>query len=99
MRTFRRWKEERIRHYIYLEQLKTTQNLSNGVSLNGARSEGRNESSDVFLHLRPDSVRDRRISTKKANDGFPWVIVRLAILAAGAAAWFWLYLGQLGVHR
>jgi hypothetical protein len=99
MSTFRRWKEERIRHYIYLEQLKTTQNLSNGVSLNGARAEGRNESSDLLLQVRPDSVRDRRISTKKEKDGFPWMIVRLAILAAGAAAWFWLYHGQLGVHR
>jgi hypothetical protein len=99
MSTFRRWKEERIRHYIYLEQLKTTQNLSNKVSLNGARSEGRNGSSDLFLQGRPASVRDRRTSTKKANGGFPWMIVRLAILAAGAAAWLWLYLGQLGVHR
>jgi hypothetical protein len=99
MSTFRRWKEERIRHYIYLEQLKTTQNLSNGVSLNGARAEGRNESSDLFLKVRPDSVRDRRTSTKKEKDGFPWMIVRLAILAAGAAAWIWLYHGQLGVHR
>jgi hypothetical protein len=99
MSTFRRWNEERIRHYIYLEQLKTTQNLSNGVSLNGARAEGRSESSDLFPKVRPDSVRDRRTSTKKEKDIFPWMIVRLAILAAGAAAWFWLYHGQLGVHR
>jgi hypothetical protein len=99
MSTFRRWKEERIRHYIYLERLKIAQNLSNGVSLNGVHSEGRNESSDPFLHLRPDGVRDRRTSTKKENHGFPWMIVRLAVLAAGAAAWFWLYLGQLGGHR
>ena len=99
MSTFRRWKEERISHYIYLEQLKITQNLSNGVSLDGARSEGRNESSDLFLQVQPDNVHDRRTSTKKKNGGLPWMIVRLAILAAGAAAWFWLYHGQLGVHR
>ena len=99
MSAFRRWKEERIRHYIYLERLKVAQKLSNGVSLSGARSEERNESSDLFLQMRPDSVRDRGTSTKKENGGFPWMIVRLAILAAGAAAWLWLYLGQLGVHR
>lgn len=99
MSTFRRWKEERISHYIYLEQLKITQNLSNGVSLDGARSEGRNESADLFLRVRPDSVHDGRTSTKKENGGLPWMIVRLAILAAGAVAWSWLYHGQLGVHR
>ena len=99
MSTFRRWKEERIRNYIYLEQLKNTQNVSTAVSLNGFRFEERSESSDRFLHVRPSSVHDRRTSTKKKNLGFPWLIVRLAILADGAAAWFWLYLGQLGVHR
>jgi len=99
MSTFRRWKEERISHYIYLEQLKITQNLSNGVSLDGARSEGRNESSDLFLQVRSDSVHDRRSSAERQNGSLPWVIVRLAILAVGAAAWFWLYLGQLDVHR
>ena len=99
MSTFRRWKEERIGHYIYLEQLKTTQNLSHGVSLNGARSEGRHGSSDPFPQVRPDSVRDRRTSNKKENGGLPWILVRLAILAAGAGGWFWLYHGQLGMHR
>ena len=99
MSMFRRWKEQRIRHFIYLEQLKITQNLSNGVSLNEARSEGRKESSDLFLQVRPSSVQERRTSTKRENHGFPRIIVRLAILAAGAAAWFWLHLGQLGVRR
>ena len=99
MSTFRRWKEERIGHYIYLEQLKTTQNLSNEVRLNGARAEGRDGRSDLFLQVRPDSARDRGPSAKKEDGGLPWIIVRLAILAAGAAAWFWLYHGQLGVHR
>jgi hypothetical protein len=95
MSTSRRWKEERIGHYIYLERLKTTQNLSNGVSLKG----GRNGSSDPFLQVRPDSVGDRRASAKKENGIFSWTILRLAILAAGAAAWFWLFHGQLGIHR
>jgi hypothetical protein len=99
MSTFRRWNEERIRHYIYLEQLKNTQNLSDGVSLNRARAEGRNGRSDLFLQVRPDSVHGRRTSTKKENGGLPWMIVRLAILAAGAAAWFCLYHGQLALHR
>ena len=95
MSTFRRWKEERIGHYIYLEQLKTTQNLSNEVRLNG----GRDGRSDHFLQVRPDSVRNRRIPNKRENGDLPWIVVRLAILATGAAAWFWLYHGQLGVHR
>jgi hypothetical protein len=99
MSTFRCWKEERIGHYSYLEQLKTTQNLSNGVGLNGARCEERDGSSAPFLQVRPDSVLDRPSSAKKEHGGFSWIIVRLAILAAGAAGWFWLYHGQLGVHR
>jgi hypothetical protein len=99
MSTFWRWKEERIGHYIYLEQLKATQNLSNGVSLNGARSEERDGSSVPVLQVRPDSVRDRPSSAKNENGGFSWIIVRFAILAAGAAGWFWLYHGQLGAHR
>jgi hypothetical protein len=98
MSTFRRLKEERIGHYIYLEQLKTTENLSNVVSSN-ARSEGPNGRSDLFRQVRPDSVRDRGTPAKKENGGLPWIIVRLAILATGAAAWFWLYHGQIGVHR
>ncbi len=97
MSTFRRWKEERIGHYIYLEQLKTTQNLSNGVSINGARPERPNGRSKPFLEVRPDSALDRRRQVE--NGGFAWMMVRLAILAAGAAGWFWLYHGQLGVHR
>jgi hypothetical protein len=99
MSTFRRWKEERIGHYIYLEQLKNTRNLSDGVGLNGARAEGRNGRSDLFRQVRPDSVGGSGTPAKKENSGLPWIIVRLAILATGAAAWFWLYHGQLGVHR
>ena len=92
MSSFRRWKEERTRHHIYLEQLKVTQNLSNGVGLNGVTLEGRNGSSERFRQDRPDSVGDRRTSNGKKIDGFPWVIVRLALLVAGAAVWFWVYL-------
>jgi hypothetical protein len=99
MSTFRGWKEERIRHHIYLDQLKAAQNSSDGVSLNGAHFEERNGSPDLFLQGLPDNVRDRRTETKTERHGFHWTVVRLAILAAGAAAWFWLYLGQLGVHR
>ena len=93
------WKEERIRHHIYLDQLKTAQNSSDGVSLNGVRFEQRNGSPALFLQGLPDNLRDRRTATKEERHGFSWMVVHLAILAAGAAAWFWLYLGQLGVYR
>jgi len=29
----------------------------------------------------------------------PWMILRLALLAVGVAAWLWVYLGQFGIHR
>ena len=99
MSTFRGWKEERIRHHIYLDQLKTAQNFSDGISLNGARFEGREGSSDSLLQEQPDSVRAGRTSTAKKKDGLTWMMVRLALLGAAGAVWFWIHAGQLGVHR
>lgn len=65
--------------------------------LNGARPERPNGRSKPFLEVGADSVLDRRRQVE--NGGFAWMMVRLAILAAGAAGWFRLYHGQLGVHR
>ena len=63
MSTFRRWKEERIRHHIYLDQLKTAQNFSDGAALNGVRFEKRDGSSGFLLQEQLDTVRDGRTST------------------------------------
>lgn len=93
MSTFGGWKEERIRRHIYLDQLKTAQNSSDRVSLDGVHFEEGNGSSDLFLQCLPDNVRDRRTATEKERRGFSWMIVRLTILAVGAAAWFWLFRG------
>jgi len=93
MSMFRGWKEERIRHHIYLDQLKTAKNSSDRANLDGVHFEEGDGSSDLFLHCLPDNVRDRRTGTEKKRRGFSWMIVPLTILVVGAAAWFWVFHG------
>jgi hypothetical protein len=97
MSTFRGWKEERIRRHIYLDQLKTAQNSSGGVSLSGVHFEECNGRS-VFQE-RPDSLGESQTSAGNKNDRFWWTMVRLGVLGAGAAVWFWIHAGQPGLHR
>jgi hypothetical protein len=97
MGTSRRWKEERIGRLIYLDRLKISQNLSDGADLELASLERQDGSSTPFLQEQPDVASESSTVTKK--DGFPWMFVRLAVLGAVAAAWFWIHAAQFGVHR
>ena len=99
MSTFSRWKEERIRRHIYLDQLKNAQNLSNEVSVDEARPEEDSGTSDCFLEERQDTALERGTSIGEKNNSLSWAMVRLALLGAIAAVWFWIHAGQFGVHR
>ncbi len=87
-----RWKEDRIRERIYLEQLKHTETLPNGAGFNGANSQG--GTPVLFLQ---QTVGSRSPNRRKKNH-LPWNILRVALLAAWVAICVWVYLGQFGIH-
>ena len=87
-----RWKEERIRERIYLEQLKHTETLPNGAGLTGANSPGGTPA--LFLQ---QTFASRRPNRRKKNQ-LPWNILRVALLAVWLAICVWVYLGQFGIH-
>ena len=87
-----RWKEDRIRERIYLEQLKHTETLPNGVGLNGANLPG--GTPVLFLQ---QTLGSRRPNRRKKNR-LPWNILRIALLVAWVAICVWVYLGQFGIH-
>jgi len=86
-----RWKEDRIRERIYLEQLKHTETLPNGAGLNGANSQG--GTPVLFLQ---QTFASRSPNRRKKR--LPWNILRVALLAAWVAICVWVYLGQFGIH-
>ena len=88
-----RWKEDRIRERIYLEQLKHTETVPNGAGLNGANSQG--GTPVLFLQ---QTFGGRSPNRRKGNH-LPWNILRVALLAAWVAICVWVYLGQFGIHR
>jgi cytochrome c-type biogenesis protein CcmH/NrfG len=87
-----RWKEDRIRERIYLEQLKHTETEPNGAGLNGANSQG--GTPVLFLQ---QTLGSRRPNRRKKNR-LPWNILRVALLVAWVAICVWVYLGQFGIH-
>ncbi len=87
-----RWKEDRIRERIYLEQLKHTETLPNGAGLNGANSQ--DGTPVLFLQ---QTFGSRSPNRRKKNQ-LLWNILRVALLAAWVAICVWVYLGQFGIH-
>jgi hypothetical protein len=94
-----RWKENRVWQEIYLEQLRHTETLPDRAGFNEPNFQGRNETSVLFLEQTQDSPSDKRISNRRKKDRLPWIMLRLAFLAAGIAGWLWVSLSQFGVHR
>ena len=93
-----RWKENRIRQEIHLAHLKHAKTSSNGAGVDGTYPPGSNGTSVLFLEQRPDTWSDKRTSNRRKENRLPWMILRLALLAVGVAAWLWVYLGQFGIH-
>jgi hypothetical protein len=87
-----RWKEDRIREQVYLEQLKHTEALPNGAGFNGANSQG--GTPVLFLQQTFGS----RSPNRRKKNHLPWNILRVALLAAWVAICVWVYLGQFGIH-
>ena len=94
-----RWKENRIRQEVHLAHLKHPKTLFNGDGAHGAYPLGRNGTSVRFLEQRPNTGSDKRTSNRMNENRLPWMILRLALLAIGVAAWLWVYLCQFGIHR
>jgi hypothetical protein len=86
-----RWKEDRIRERIYLEQLKPAETLP-GADLNGANSQG---GMPVLLLQQTFGSRspNRRKKRQLARN-----ILRVALLAGWVAICAWVYLGKFGIH-
>ena len=89
-----RWKEERIRERIYLEQVKQkhTEMLPNSAGLNGANSPG----GTPVLFLQQTFGSRSPIGRKKNQ--LLWNILRIALLAVWVAICVRVYLGQFGIH-
>jgi hypothetical protein len=89
-----RWKEDRIREQIYLEQLKQkhTEKLPNGAALNGANSPG---GTPVLLFQQTFGSRS---PNRRKNHQLLWNILRVALLAVWVAICVRVYLAQFGIH-
>jgi hypothetical protein len=87
-----RWKEDRIRERIYLEQLKPAETLPGGAGLKGANSQG---GMPVLLLRQTFGSRspNRRKKRQLARN-----ILRVALLAGWVAICAWVYLGKFGIH-
>src|ERR1700746_369512 len=94
-----RWKENRIRQEVHLAHLKHPKTLFNGDGAHGAYPPGRNGTSVLFLEQTPGTRSDKRTPNRRKENRLPWMIVRLALLAAGVALYLWVYLGQFGIDR
>jgi hypothetical protein len=89
-----RWKEDRIRRRIYLEQLKQKHKatLPNRANLNGVNSQG--GTPVLFLQ---QTFGSRSPNGRKKNQ-LLWNILRIALLAVWVAICVRVYLGQFGIH-
>ena len=96
-----RRKENRIRQEIYLGHLKHTNTSPSGAGFNGANRQGWNGTSVLFLEGTPGMGSAKRIPNRRKKNRSPWtwIILRVALLAAGVAVCLWVYLGQFGIHR
>jgi hypothetical protein len=88
-----RWKEDRIREQIYLEQLKQTETLPNGAGVDGAKSLGAQP-----VYLLQQTFGSRSQNRRKQNQ-LSWIMLSVTLLAAWAAICVWVYLSQFGIHR
>ena len=88
-----RWKENRIRQGIDRVHLKHTDASPSGAGLNGGNLQAWNGTS--VLLLEPGTRAEKRIPNRREKNRLPWLIVRVALLAAG----LWVYLGQFVIHR
>jgi hypothetical protein len=89
-----RWKEDRIRERIYMEQLKQThtETLPNGARFNEANSQG--GTPVLFLQQTFGS----RSSNRRKKNQLLWNILRVALLAVWVAICVRVYLAQFGIH-
>jgi hypothetical protein len=86
-----RWKENRIRQEIHLAHLKHAKTSFNGTGVDGTYPLESNGTSVLFLEQRPDTGSDKRTSNRRKENRLPWLILRLALLAVGVAAWLRVY--------
>jgi multidrug resistance efflux pump len=80
------WRENRVREEIYKQDLKQIDTSAHETGLpksNGATFAPREQKPEV-----------RPAENKKKNRRLRWIILSLAILAAGGATWFWIYSSQ-----
>lgn len=94
-----RWKESRIHQEIYLGQLKHTDTSPSGAGLNRANLQGWNGRTVLFLEQTPGTQSEKRIPNRRKKNRLPWIILRVALLAAYLVLWLWVYSGQFGIHR
>jgi hypothetical protein len=94
MNGLERWKENGIPQEIYWVDLKHTDALPSGGGLNGGKPQAWNGTSALFLEQTLGTLA-QGIPNRREKNRLPWIILRVALLAAG----LWVYLGQFVIHR
>ena len=94
-----RWKENRIHQEVHLAHLKHPKTSFNGDGAHGAYPLGRNGTSALLFEQTVGARSDKRTPNRTKGTRLPWMILRLALLAAGVAFYLWVYFGQFGIHR
>src|SRR5260370_1880791 len=80
------WRENRVREEIYKQDLKQIDT--------SAHETGLPKSKGATIASGEQNPEARQAENKKKNRRLRWIILSLAILAAGGATWFWIYLSQ-----
>jgi hypothetical protein len=89
------WKENRICQEIYRVHLKHTDASPSGGGLSGENLQAWNGISVFVIEQTLGTRVEKRIPNRREKSRLPWIIVRVALLAAG----LWVYLGQFVIHR
>ena len=95
MNGLERWKEDRIRQEIYRVHLKHTDASPSGGGLCRGNLQAWNGTSVLLIEQTLGTRPEKRIPNRREKNRLPWIIVRVALLAAG----LWVYLGQFVIHR
>ena len=90
-----RWKEHRIRQEVYVQQLKHTDPLSEGVSLSKTNSQGQTPALLLRRIAGNRSFKHGLNRTKKNRLG--WIMFQVTPIVAGVMVRLSAYLGQFGI--
>ena len=85
-----------VQHLVQVTNEARAQPTAIRAGLNGTNLQGRR--SGPFHENAPRTRTGKRFPNRINKSRVPWIILRVALLAAGIAICLWVYLGQFGIH-